>query len=407
MKRLIILILVAGIISPTINARRHSDNVARIPYADWVTIFADSQMENDPELWQADGMKAPKWDYTQTLVAKAMLEAYRLNGNEEYLKYVQAFADYFIQPDGSILTYKKETYNIDRVNGGTFLYVMNELQPEARFEQAIDTLYSQLLTHPRTQEGGFWHKKIYPHQMWLDGLYMAEPFYCRYAREHELTEGLEDVARQFALIDSHTYDSVSGLNYHGWDESREQQWADSITGCSPHFWGRSMGWYLMAMVDVLDYMPDTMAGYQQIKQMLERSAANLLRYQDKKTHLWYQVLDRPEAEGNYQEATCSAIFCYVFAKAANRGYLPKQYRREAERIYDGLVSNLINATVVIKDVNQIYIKHAELTECCAVAGLGGNPYRDGSYEYYINEKKRSDDPKGIGPLILALIELAK
>lgn len=383
-------------------------------YLDYATRFADSQMAHDPQLWQADGMKKPKWDYTQALIAKAMLQAYQATGKEKYLKYVQEFADYFIHDDGTIETYKKSDFNIDRVNGGSFLYVMNDIQPEERFQKAIDILYDQLKDHPRTNEGGFWHKKIYPHQMWLDGLYMAEPFYCRYAKEHgdslgtfriehpfvqaTFNRGYWDIILQFSLIDRHTYDLASGLNYHGWDESHEQAWSDSITGCSPHFWGRSMGWYVMAMVDVLDNMPKEHPGYTVLQAMLERSAKNLLKYQDKKTHLWYQVLDKQGEAGNYQEATCSAIFCYAFAKAANQGYLPKCYKKKAQQIFDGLVKNLVveNADGTIS-----------LTQCCSVAGLGGKPYRSGSYEYYIGEPIRNDDPKGIGPIIFAALELAK
>lgn len=367
-------------------------------YMDYANRFAVSQMTHDPQLWMSDGMKKPKWDYTQALVGKAMLQTYQATADSDYLKYAMDFADYFIHEDGSIETYKKSVYNIDRVNGGSFLFVLNDICPEPRFAAAMDTLYSQLETHPRTSEGGFWHKQIYPHQMWLDGIYMAEPFYCRYAAEHHNEAGLDDVTKQFVLIDSHTYDSVSGLNYHGWDESREQAWSDSITGCSPHFWGRAMGWYLMAMVDVLDYMPESHPGYARILSMLQRSAENLLRYQDPETHLWYQVLDMGTEEGNYQEATCSSIFCYVFAKGANRGYLPKQFRHEAELVFDGIVNNLVlpNPDGTIS-----------LTQCCAVAGLGGNPYRSGTYDYYINERINSDDPKGIGPIIFAALELAK
>lgn len=367
-------------------------------YLGWAERLADSQMVHDPELWQSDGVKAPKWDYTQGLIAKAMLETYKATGKEAYVDYVRGFADYFIQEDGNIVTYKKSQFNIDRVNGGTFLLVMNELFPEHRYEAAMDTLYSQLKDHPRTSEGGFWHKKIYPYQMWLDGLYMGEPFYCAYAKAHNIQEAFSDVQLQFETVDKHTYDVHSGLNYHGWDESKEQQWADSVTGCSPNFWGRAMGWYLMAMCDVLDNMPKEHPGYTSILSMLQRSAETLRHYQDPEKKLWYQVLDCQEKEGNYLEATCSAMFCYAYAKGANQGYLPKEYKQYAKEIFAGIIEHLIieneDGTV-------------SLTDCCAVAGLGGNPYRDATYEYYIHEKVRNDDPKGIGPLIMACLELAK
>ncbi|MBQ9339448.1 MAG: glycoside hydrolase family 88 protein [Paludibacteraceae bacterium] len=380
-----------------LTACSHKTNTA-LDYKSYAVKLSNSQLTHDPQLWMADGVKKPKWDYTQGLVAKAVLATYIATGDSAYLRYVYDFADYFINEDGTIKTYKKSDYNIDKVNGGPFLFMLQNLCPEPRFAAAIDTLYQQLLSHPRTTEGGFWHKKIYPHQMWLDGLYMAEPFYAEYASAHGLHDAYTDIQLQFETIDRHTYDSLSGLNYHGWDEAREQIWADSVTGCSPHFWGRSMGWYMMAMADALDFIPAEHPAFSSIKSMLNRSAANILRYQDPDTGLWFQVLDMPQAEGNYQEATCSAIFCYTFAKAANKGYLPKEYKAEAERIFKGIEKHLL-----INNEDGTL----SLTHCCSVAGLGGKQQRDGSYNYYISEPQRNDDPKGIGPLILATLELAK
>lgn len=367
-------------------------------YLSYARLFATSQMEHYPELWRTDNVKAPKWDYTQALVAKAMLQAYQATGNDAYFDYVLKFAEEFIDDEGNIKTYKMHDFNIDRVNGGSFLYVLNDIKPDKRWELANDRLFMQLTEHPRTKEGGFWHKKIYPHQMWLDGLYMAEPFYIRYAVEHNMDKGVQDVATQFRLVDKYTYDKKTGLNYHGWDESREQKWSNQETGCSPNFWSRSMAWYVMAMVDVLDYMPEG-ENREMLLKMLKRTAKNLLKYQDKKTHMWYQLTALPKEKGNYLESTSSAIFCYAFAKAANRGYLPKKYKKEAQKIFDGMVNNVF----VFQDDKTI-----SLENCCAVAGLGGKPrYRDGSIEYYLSEPIIKDDPKGIGPIIMAAIELSK
>lgn len=367
-------------------------------YLSYARLFANSQMAHDPQLWRADRVKQPKWDYTQALIAKAMLQAYQATGDERYFKYVMEFANYFVNDKGEIKTYKMSDYNIDRVNGGSFLFVLNDIQPEKRWQLANDRLFEQLVNHPRTKEGGFWHKKIYPHQMWLDGLYMAEPFYIRYAVEHGMDKGAVDVANQFRIIDRHTYDKRTGLNYHGWDEALEQQWADPKTGCSPNFWSRSMGWYIMAMVDVLDYMPEG-EGRQDLLKMLRRTAKNILKHQDKKSHMWYQLTALPKQQGNYLEATSSAIFCYAFAKAANRGYLPKKYKKEAQKIFDGMVDNVFK----FNEDGTI-----SLTNCCSVAGLGGKPrYRDGSVEYYLSEPIVDNDPKGVGPIIFAALELAK
>jgi len=367
-------------------------------YLSYAKLFANSQMEHDPQLWMADRVKKPKWDYTQVLMAKAMLQAYQATKDDRYLEYVVEFANFFIDEEGNIKTYKMSDYNIDRVNGGSFLFIMNDIMPEDRWIMACDKLFEQLEGQPRTSEGGFWHKKIYPHQMWLDGLYMAEPFYIRYAVERGMEEGIRDVVNQFVTVDKHTYDKKTGLNYHAWDEAKEQKWANPETGCSPNFWGRSIAWYVMSMVDVLDYMPEG-EGRETIIKMLNRTAKNLLKYQDKKSHMWYQLPTLPKQEGNYLEATCSAIFCYAFAKGANNGYLPKKYKKEAQKIFDGMVERVFE----FEEDGSV-----NLTNCCSVAGLGGKPrYRDGSVKYYLSEPIVKNDPKGVGPVIFAALELAK
>ncbi len=370
-------------------------------YLQCAVRIAQSEIRHNPELWMADFLTKPKWDYTQGLIAKAMLETYLVTGDTTYLAYVEAFADFFIQEDGSIRTYDLSKYNLDRVNGGNFLYLLDSIAPQPRYQAAIRLLRSQLATQPRTSEGGFWHKQIYPSQMWLDGLYMAEPFYAHYALWDSTADTdaiFDDVVLQFSVVDKHTLNPATGLNYHGWDESRAQAWADSLTGCSPHTWGRAEGWYVMAICDVLDYLPQDHAGRARLIAILNRVCNALLPYQDPATGMWYQVPDLPEAEGNYTESTCSAMFCYALAKGARMGYLPAEYRTIAARAFDGLWKN---AVVANEDGT------LSLTRCCAVAGLGGTPYRSGTYDYYIHEKIRDNDPKGIGPLILAALELNK
>ncbi len=379
----------------------HATQEPKTDYLQCAERIAQSEIQHNPELWMADFLTKPKWDYTQGLIAKAMLETYLATGDTTYLAYVEAFADYFIQEDGSILTYDLTKYNLDRVNGGNFLYMLDSIDSQPRYQAAIRLLRSQLTTQPRTTEGGFWHKQIYPSQMWLDGLYMAEPFYAHYALWDSTANAdaiFDDVVLQFSVVDKHTLNPATGLNYHGWDESHAQAWADSLTGCSPHTWGRAEGWYVMAICDVLDYLPENHAGRTQLIAILNRVCTALLRYQDPATGMWYQVPDLPEAEGNYTESTCSAMFCYALAKGARMGYLPAEYRTIAARAFDGLW----RSAVVENEDGTL-----SLTRCCAVAGLGGTPYRSGTYDYYIHEKIRDNDPKGIGPLILAALELNK
>ena len=232
--------------------------------------------------------------------------------------------------------------------------------------------------------------------MWLDGLYMGAPFLAQYASVTDEKSIFDDVVNQFMIVHRHTYNSQIGLNYHGWDESRQQKWADPKTGCSPNFWGRAMGWYAIALVDVLDFLPLNHPGRPQLIGILNQVANGVKKYQDPKTGLWYQVLDQGHREGNYPEATASSMFTYALLKASRKGYIPIEYRAIAVKAYHGILKNMIqeNADGTIS-----------LTGCCSVAGLGGNPYRDGSYEYYIKEPVRADDPKGVGPFIMACLEM--
>ncbi len=363
---------------------------------DMAVKMATSEMRHFPDILGVDYNNRPVWNYTQGLIAQSMMEVYAATGNRAFYDYGRSYADKMIDEEGNILGYKPQEYNIDRLNSGKFLFGLYEETRDERYKKALFHLREQLKTHPRTSEGGFWHKQIYTHQMWLDGLYMGAPFYARFARDFGEPEAFNDIIDQFSIIHRHTYDASSGLNYHGWDESREQKWADPETGCSPHFWGRAMGWYAMALVDVLDYIPAGHPRRGEILAILKQVAAGVARHQDKKSGLWFQVMDLGSREGNYPEATASSMFTYALLKGVRKGYLPKKYRNTAIRGYNGIVSDLI------RDNGDGTIS---LTRCCSVAGLGGKPYRDGSYAYYIGEPVRDNDPKGVGPFILASLEI--
>lgn len=358
--------------------------------------MADSEIKQFPEPWTVDFNPKPTWNYTQGLIAQAMIMVWKENGKMEYYNYAKLYADKMIDSTGLLSGYKLENYNIDAVNSGKFLFDLYEITKDVRYHKAIEQLHDQLRTHPRTSEGGFWHKKRYPYQMWLDGLYMGAPFYAQYALEMNDTAAFTDVVNQFLFVHKHTYNPEVGLNYHGWDESKEQQWADSITGCSPNFWSRAEGWYAMALVDVLDFLPQQHPGHVKLVAILNQVAAGIKKFQDPETGLWYQVLDQGSREGNYLEATGSSMFTYALLKSVRNGYISDEYKETAEKAYKGILNNLI------KNNEDGTIS---LTKCCSVAGLGGNPYRDGSYEYYINEPVRDNDPKGVGPFIMACIEM--
>lgn len=359
--------------------------------------IAQSEMVRNPEMWTCDGAAKPKWEYTPTLMARAFIELYEQTGDTAYMGYAQRFADHFIGEDGTILTYKKSLYNMDRIQGGNFLIKLYAHNPKPEYAIAIETLRDQLREQPRTEEGGFWHKQVYEHQMWLDGLFTGTTFYARYAAWKPEPEDWSDIANQFLTVDKHTR-KANGLNHHGWDESKQMGWSDSITGCSPETWGRAEGWYVMALVDVLELMPSDQPERTELEGILKRVLDALLAVQDKETHLWYQVPDRGNEEGNYLESTCGAMYCYAMAKGVRIGVLDKRYKNEAQQVLDGLKEYKLRTQ---EDGT------LSLIDCCAVAGLGGNPYRDGTYEYYIHERVREDDPKGVAPLILACIELAR
>ena len=338
------------------------------------------------------------WHYEHGLQVMAIQRAGQVTGDERHLRFVADWIDRFVRADGSIHTYRVDEYNLDQINAGKLLFGALERTDDERYRKALDLLREQLRTQPRTKSNGFWHKKIYPYQMWLDGIYMAGPFLTEYARRFDEPAIFEDVVRQIMLIEKHTRDEKSDLLFHAWDESRQQRWCDPATGRSRYFWGRGIGWFVMALVDVLDHLPQLQPQRQDLIAMLERTARALVRVQDEETGLWYQILDLPAREGNYLEASASAMFVYAFAKGVREGYLDPDYLFSARRGYHGLLQNLIRI-----DSQGLLT----LEKVCGGAGLGGDPYRDGSFEYYVTEKIIPNDPKGVGPFILAALEMER
>lgn len=343
-------------------------------------------------------LRDAQWHYEHGLLVMAIQKVAETTGETRYMKFVSDWIDTFVQVDGNIRTYRMDEFNLDQINAGKLLFGALERTGDDRYRKAIDLLRDQLRKQPRTNSNGFWHKQIYPHQMWLDGIYMAGPLLAEYALRFDEPSLFDEVAHQIILIEKHTRDEKTGLLYHAWDESRQQRWCDPATGHSLHFWGRAIGWYVMALVDVLDSLPQDHAKRQELIAILNRTAYALIQVQDEATGLWYQILDMPERAGNYLEASASTMFVYAFAKAVRKGYLPQDYLLSARRGYQGLLKTLI------KIDSQGLLT---LEGVCSVAGLGGEPYRDGSFEYYVKEKVVPNDPKGVGPFILAALEMEK
>lgn len=363
----------------------------------WSERMALSIIKRAPKAWQIDNNEKPKWDYKLGLVTMSFEELYKKTKYKVYLNYAKEYGETVINSSGEIMNYKLEDYNIDNVNAGKILFDLYKTTKDNRYLIAMQTLRKQLETHPRTNSGGFWHKKIYPYQMWLDGLYMGAPFYARYSTEFNKGKDFDDIAKQFEQVQLHTIDKKTGLLFHAWDESKQMPWANKETGTSPNFWSRSIGWYMMALVDVLDYMPKNHLKRKELIRYLNEISTAVAKFQDP-SGLWYQVTDSGTKEGNYLEASGSEMFVYAFAKGVKKGYLPSSYKNLAEKGFEGLISKL----VTVDPDGEIHI-----TQVCASAGLGGNPYRDGSYEYYIKEKIKVDNSHGLGPFILAALELEK
>jgi unsaturated rhamnogalacturonyl hydrolase len=359
------------------------------PVRPWSVRMAESVMQQKPVL-------SERWHYEVGVMLRAFEELWQRTGEARYFDYIRTNIDRFVTPEGAIRTYEKKEYNLDQINTGKLLFLLYAQTGDERYRRAIDTLRDQLRHHPRTSEGGFWHKKIYPYQLWLDGVYMMGPFLVRYGVTFDDTKAIEETTHEILLVARYLRDPRTGLYYHGWDEKRQQIWADSITGRSANFWGRGMGWYAMALVDVLDFLPLDHPDRSTIIRILRDLAEAIVRVQDPVTGLWYQVLDLPAYPGNYLEASASSMFVYTLAKGVRKGYLPPEYLEVARRGYRGIVQNLVS-------VDPDGMVH--LNQICAVAGLGGPQRRDGSIAYYLSEPIVSDDPKGVGPFILASLEV--
>lgn len=357
--------------------------------------------------WMADSVIARKtdltsyWAYEFGLTLDGIAEVWKQTGERKYFDYVKECMDTFVNEDGTIRGYSVDEYNIDHLNNGKILLTIYQETHEEKYKKALALLRSQIENHPRTKEGVFWHKEIYPEQIWLDGLYMGATFYAKYVSEFSKDmKEYDDIARQFIIARKHTIDPKSGLLYHAYDDARQQPWADPVTGLSKHFWSRSMGWYCMALVDTLEQLPETNEYKAEIIKIMNETMEALLKVASKDSHVWYQVLDCGDRKGNYVEASGSCMIAYALFKGVRLGYLPEKMREFAKLSYQGLLDEFICETPM-HTIN--------LNKICFVAGLGGKPTkaygeRDGSFAYYISEPIVTNEPKGLGPFILAAAE---
>jgi len=392
LKNLILFFLLLGIITNIYPKGKFSKEL-------WSIKFAESFLARHPGNVTYDSfMTNKKWNYEQGLMLETLRKMFYYTGEKKYFDFIKGNLDQYIDDNGNINTYKLSEYNIDNIKPAGAVLFVYQVTGEEKYKTAVDTLHKQLVEMPRTKSGGFWHKKIYPYQIWLDGIYMGQPFYAEYAKVFNRPQDFDDITKQIILIYEKTLDEKTGLLYHAWDESKQQKWADPVTGRSPHFWGRAIGWYVMALVDVLDFLPVEHPDRQKLISILNNVCNALLKVRDSKSKVWYQVLDQGNREGNYLEASATLMYIYAFAKGYNNGYLPEKFIEEAKLSFKGALKEFVKL-----DKDGYY----NLYGTCRGAGLGGNPYRDGSYEYYMSEKPRTNDFKGYGPLILSAMEIEK
>lgn len=342
--------------------------------------------------------KPNKWNYIDGCMITSLLSLYELSKEKKYLDFADRFVGWFVQEDGTIKTYSVDEYNLDNINSATNLFKLYDLTGKEKYRKAMDVVRGQLETMPRTKEGNFWHKNIYPNQVWLDGLYMAQPFYMEYERRFGSDEGCMDSFRQFHNVENHMKDEKTGLYFHGYDESREMYWADKETGCSKNFWLRALGWFVAALVDTAEAAGDKFPEEQEhLHKMLADVVEAILKYQDE-SGMFYDVVDHPEDPRNYLETSGTALISYAILKGVRLGYLSAKYQEAGRKAFDGIVEKYLGRN---EDGTP------KLGGICLVSGLGGAQHRDGSLEYYFSEPVVENEAKGVGPLIYAYTEMLR
>lgn len=380
----------------------HGDRAATEQLLDEYIDYLMAHSDAEHPAWNLEMIrsgKSNKWNYIDGCMITGILELYEITGEARFLDFADRFLSGFVEENGHIRTYDPEEYSLDNVNPGKNLFPLYDLTGKEKYRKATERVRSQLSTMPRTPEGNFWHKLIYPNQVWLDGIYMALPFYMEYEKRFDAQKDCQDICQQIANVEIRMRDPETGLYYHGYDASRKMYWADPDTGCSPNFWLRAEGWFILGLVDVLEIMKDLpmQAESVHLQHMLLDLAKALSKYQDP-SGLWYQLIALPELEGNYLETSGTALISAALLKAVRLGFLPESFRAVGEKAFYGIVDHRLT-------------KNADGTPCvtgiCLVAGLGGEQHRDGSVAYYLSEPVVQNDAKGVGPLLLAYTEMLR
>ncbi len=365
--------------------------------------YIESLIKNSTKnkfLWNVEKIKQNKpmnWNYIDGCMMKSLLELSNITKNSFYADFVEQAIDDFISEDGTIRTYDLTKYALDDICESSVLFKLYNETKKEKYRLAIEKTYEQIEYQPRTIDGSFWHKLIYPYQVWLDGFYMVMPFYVEYLNFHNISN-YEDIIKQYKIARLKMFDEEKGLYYHGYDASKKMFWANKETGRSSSFWLRSIGWFFVSMVEVYPLLKDDHAK-SYLGNLIKELATNLLKYQDEDSKLFYQVIDKKEKVGNYLETSGSVMIAYAYLKAARLNVLDKSYQENGKNIFDGICKRYLKKT------NDSIV----LGNICLVAGLGPNDNRrrNGTYEYYISEPVVENDAKGVAPFIMAYVELKR
>ena len=355
----------------------------------------------DAPLWNIENIrlgKKPAWNYIDGCMITALLCASEITGEKKYFDFAENFIDYYVFDDGTIRGYSKEKFNLDDVNEGKVLFELYEKTHKEKYKKAISLLESQLEEQPRTATGNFWHKQIYPNQIWLDGLYMGQVFSALY-KKYFGNKDYSDVVNQYKSVRKLMFDENKKLYYHGCDCSKKAFWADKETGCSKNFWLRSIGWFCISLIDIIEFIDDENAKSELVKIFAEE-IDGISQYADKESSMYYQVVDKGGEEGNYLETSGSSMIAYAMMKGARLGVIDGKYAEQGRKTFDGICKKYLSISEN-GDLN--------LGGICLVAGLGpeDNPRRDGSYEYYISEPVVENDAKGVAPFGLCYTEVKR
>jgi unsaturated rhamnogalacturonyl hydrolase len=360
--------------------------------------MAASIMEQWPRGVVATENHPGAWAYEEGVLLDGIAAQWHATAIGDDFRYIKDSVDKYVDADGNIKGYNAEAHSLDEIEMGRAVLLVYRVTQQPKYYKAAKYIHDQLALQPRTASGGYWHKKIYPNQMWLDGAYMAAPFRAAYAYTFQEPSDYDDITKQLLLMFAHMRDPKTGLLKHGWDESKEMKWADPATGLSPEIWGRALGWYAMALVDVLDWLPADHPQRAALVTALNRTIAPIITYQDKQTGLWWQVMDRGAQKGNFTEASASCMFVYAIAKGVRMGYLPQADEASARKGWQGIQKAFVKSSPDGK---------MELDGTVKVGGLGGTPYRSGTFDYYIGETTRVNDAKGVGAYLLAGAEMGQ